>query len=254
VQDVLSDYHGSLQAIIDGTAEDAVRTLAGEGASLKAARDRAQEIRGAVTAAGLETIRLARTAAGGMSAALAERGENGALAAKTQALRERLTSATFYQVLPQIKQEAGDISAAYDAAYTALHNKRHAAFAAAMEDVKGNADWPALAGDVQNSVLSPLSLRACASPDLPAGATACRTCSATLAQMESDLAALPGLKSQVLARIHELTAPQEKIERVQVAEFFGGSLDTEAAVEEAVERLREHLLKLVAEKVKIILE
>jgi hypothetical protein len=51
-----------------------------------------------------------------------------------------------------------------------------------------------------------------------------------------------------------MTAPKEKLERVRLAEFFTEALESEEAVEKAVERLREHLLKLVSEGIKIILE
>ncbi|HPP76123.1 MAG TPA: hypothetical protein PLU88_13450, partial [Armatimonadota bacterium] len=73
-------------------------------------------------------------------------------------------------------------------------------------------------------------------------------------QMDSDLAAVGGLKGQVLARVQEITAPKQKVERIHLYNFFTDSLDSEEAVESAVERLKEHLLKLLAEGVKIVLE
>jgi len=88
--------------------------------------------------------------------------------------------------------------------------------------------------------------------------TQCLDCSATLSQMESDLAALSSLRAQVLARVQELTAPTEeqglRVERVKLAEFFTTTLDSEESVNEAIERLRDYLHKLVAQGVRIILE
>jgi hypothetical protein len=72
--------------------------------------------------------------------------------------------------------------------------------------------------------------------------------------MESDLAALDGLTAQVVKRVRELTMPEEQFERVRVAQFVDGTLDSEEAIEQAVEQLREHLLKLLASGVKIVLE
>jgi hypothetical protein len=76
--------------------------------------------------------------------------------------------------------------------------------------------------------------------------------------MESDIAALSFLKTQTVARVQELTIPPEvegaRTERVRAADFFVGSLDSEAAIKEAVERLTEYLLKLSAEGVRIIIE
>ena len=73
--------------------------------------------------------------------------------------------------------------------------------------------------------------------------------------MESDLAALDGLKSQAIARVQEITTPKEtRMERVRVAKFFAGSIDSEDAVTEAVKLLQDHLLKLLDEGVKIVVE
>jgi hypothetical protein len=76
--------------------------------------------------------------------------------------------------------------------------------------------------------------------------------------MESDLAAVSGLKAQVLVRVQELTTPAEetgsRVERVRLAEFFTEPLDSEESVNEALERLREHLHKLIAQGIRIVLE
>ena len=87
----------------------------------------------------------------------------------------------------------------------------------------------------------------------------CQTCLATLSQMESDLAALTGLKAQVLARIYQLVdtaakAAGTRVERVKIIEFFTEALDSEASVNDAIERLRDYLQKLVAEGAKVIVE
>jgi hypothetical protein len=108
---------------------------------------------------------------------------------------------------------------------------------------------------MRGPLLSPLSSRACAVLDLPDGALTCRTCSATVGQMESDLAALEGLKAQAMARLLEITTPKEtRMERVRVAKFFVGAIDSEDAVKDAVKHLQDHLLKLLDEGVKIVVE
>ena len=66
--------------------------------------------------------------------------------------------------------------------------------------------------------------------------------------------ALSGLKSQVLDRVLDIVE-QDHIEHVRLAAYFnGGVLDSEDAVQAATERLREDLLKLLAEGKKIVLE
>ena len=91
--------------------------------------------------------------------------------------------------------------------------------------------------------------------DLPDGALVCKKCSATLSQMESDLAALGGLFAQVVAQVQKLTTPPEtKVQRVRVSEFFGGAIENEDQVKQALARLQDHLLKLLDEGVKIVVE
>jgi hypothetical protein len=75
-----------------------------------------------------------------------------------------------------------------------------------------------------------------------------------MGQIESDLAALGGLKAQVIEHIQRVVAPEEHLKRVKLSEFFTETLESRQAIDDAVERLREHLLKLLAEGVKIILE
>jgi intracellular sulfur oxidation DsrE/DsrF family protein len=111
---------------------------------------------------------------------------------------------------------------------------------------------------MRDIVLSPLVSRACDSLELKENSVTCQVCRATIREMESDLAALYGLKAQVIARVQELIAPPKedgvRTVRVRLAEFFVGPLDSKATVEEAIKNLRDHLLKLSEEGVNIVVE
>jgi hypothetical protein len=50
------------------------------------------------------------------------------------------------------------------------------------------------------------------------------------------------------------TPPEVKIERVRVSEYFSGSFESADQVKKAVARLQDHLLKLLDEGVKIVVE
>ena len=72
--------------------------------------------------------------------------------------------------------------------------------------------------------------------------------------MESDLAALAGLKAQAVAQLVKLTTPKEtKVVPVRLSEFFT-ALDSEESIRQGAERLLDHLLKLFEEGVKIVVE
>ena len=60
--------------------------------------------------------------------------------------------------------------------------------------------------------------------------------------------------SHAIRALQELAAPEKKIVRVRVASVLGSVVETSEEVEQAVERLKEHLLKLLAEDTRIVLE
>ena len=82
----------------------------------------------------------------------------------------------------------------------------------------------------------------------------CKHCRATIAQMESEIAAVDTIKANVIRELQELASPEKKIVHVHVSEVLGNVVETPEDVEQAVERLKEHLLKLLAEDTRIVLE
>jgi hypothetical protein len=124
-----------------------------------------------------------------------------------------------------------------------------------LEKIKGRPEWSAVPESMRGPVLNPLVFRCCTDLDLPEGSLVCVRCRATLSQMESDLAALGGLFAQVITQIQKLITPSEvKVQRVRIAEFFSDAMETEEQVKQTIARLQDHLLKLLDEGVKIIVE
>jgi hypothetical protein len=169
-----------------------------------------------------------------------------------------LLSEEFYEHMAQIAQLAQEISDAYCSLYDESHKNRRAVFSQAVEELQNRPEWASIPQELAVSVLQPLTARACEHPTLPEGDTVCPNCRATVGQMETDLVALSGLKFQALDRVRSIGEP-DHIEHVRLARYFDGEvLDSEEAVqvatERATERLREDLLKLLAEGKKIVLE
>ena len=86
------------------------------------------------------------------------------------------------------------------------------------------------------------------------GAAACTTCRASLNEIEADTASAPNRKSAAIQAVASLLAPTERVERVRVASFLSGTISSPEDVEEAIQRLRDRLLKLLAEGVRVVLE
>jgi hypothetical protein len=166
-----------------------------------------------------------------------------------------LAAEDFYDRLSSIQKATQEILTAYRSVYEQKHRDRTEVFHAAVEKIKGRLEWEAVPDSMHEPVIGPLKSRCCPALDLPDGALTCKACGATLGQMDSDLAAQGGLFAQVVAQVQKLTAPpDQKVKRVRVVEFFSDSVETADQVRQAVTRLQDHLLTLLDEGVKIVLE
>ncbi len=254
VVNTVEEYKDTLNSIETGTVDDCVTILAGGGASLKAAHDRVRKIGDCLDEKGLLLLRNARRAAGEVWSILEAQGHTD-LQPRAETLRELLSTESLFDSLSSIKAASQEILGAFRTLYEARHADRTERFAAAIEKIMGRQEWTAVPETMQEPVLGPLKSRCCSEPHLPDGSTACKTCGATLNQMESDVAALSGLFAQVVAHVQKLiTPPEVKLKRVRVADFFAGAVEDEEQVRQAVARLQDHLLTMLAEGVKIVVE
>lgn len=254
--DTVEEYRQSLAGIQNAASDDCVRILAGEGKSFKENRQTIRQMRERIEYGAVAILQKARVALDEQWPVLQKRGVGATFDADN--LGHLIESPEFYDSLNEVAYETNEITTEYVALYSELHEKRATEFSNAIEEIKGRPDWSLVPEDVRDSVLSPLVQRACESLALEDGSTRCSNCHSTVSEMESDIAALSALKSQAIVRVQELTTPPEaegvRTERVRLAEFFVAPLDSEAAIKEAVDRLTEHLLKLSAEGVRIIVE
>jgi len=256
VTNVLGEYRTMLETVLNSASDDCVNMLAGEGLSIQALRDQVAAIRKATDDKGLARLSRMRMAADRLWPLLQAEGLDGALADHAQALRQKLDDGTYYQPSAALDEALKALDTAYRDLYRRRHGERQAAFAQAMDDVKAQPNWPLVPEEMQAPTLKPLTDRAGHKLDLPTDALACAACQASLSEMASDLAAVNALRSTVLLRVQQLTAPEEKIERVKITDVagVGHTLSTPEEVEELLDQLRDHLLRLIASGVKVVLE
>jgi len=247
-------YREELESITGGSADDCVSILAAGAVSLKEGRDRMRRIADALTEKGLEILQLARLAAGEMRLQLEAHGQ-AELAVKGQRVHDLIQSETFFEAMAEIESATKAVVAAYRALYEKTHADRAAQYQEAIDKIKGRPEWRQVPESMREPVLYPLASRGCAADDFPQTSLACAACRASVNQMESDLEALGGLFAKVVSEIQRLTTPPEvKIKRVRVADFLSGSFESPDQVRQAVARLQDHLLKLLDEGVKIVVE
>lgn len=268
VMDVLREYYTTLETVLNSASDDCVNMLAGEGASFQKLRDKVATIRKATDKQGLARLERMRVTTNDLWPALKSEGLNGKLADRAQVLKEHLENGTFYQTSAEVEEALTTIQGLYEHLYESRHEQRTAAFSEAVDDIKAQQSWLQLfptvedpeeereQSELQRTLLKPLTDRICDDFSLRDGTLTCQACKASLAEMESDLAAVNSLRSRVLLRVQELAAPEETVERVRVSEIagMGEMLSSPEDVDQLLEELRDHLLKLLASGVKVILE
>src|SRR5262249_55416016 len=145
-------------------------------------------------------------------------------------------------------------------AYLTLFDRRAEAYQKAIEEIKNRPEWEPVATtnkDLADSLLAPLIARVGAEADKAAVATGTGLGSASLTEMESDLAAVEGLRSSALVRLQELTMGGEKkapVRRVRVAAIFNRPIQTQEDLKAALKQLEDSLQKFIDEGAAIILE
>lgn len=251
--DFLTEFRVTLEGLIASAPDDVVKTFAGEGQEYAQDRERVRRIDEGTSGSNLKTLQQAQTVAAQLLPILeARKQEDDPVILAGTRLRDTLHSDNVYDRLADIGRDAAEVIRTYEALYADKHGQRQQVYQDAITAVEAHPDWDSLPEEAQQQVIALLKTRAC--QDLSLDGTLCRRCRATLDQIESDLAAVTGLRSRALARIDELTAPETPVARVRVAEFFGGAILDDEDLDRRLEALREHLHKLLAEGARIIFE
>ncbi len=273
ILDILSEYQNTLLAIIQGASDDVVNILAGEGESFKQIRNQVSQIRGALDEKGLERLRKARFAISQVWPMVRERiGEEiGELQDQATSIEDLLFDGSYYRFPTQLDAAISIISQAYKDIYVKRHKDRLAIYQDTLDYIRGLPDWSTLANELiaENGeeigngllaeVIEPISSRLCENNDFAEALKTglpCEVCGSSIPIIEADLIAVEGIRNQVIRQIQKMLEPEDKIERVRVAEVASSyqALATPEDVDKALEKLREHLLKLIDSGVRIILE
>ncbi|MDD5368154.1 MAG: BREX system P-loop protein BrxC [Anaerolineaceae bacterium] len=264
VVNLLEEYRSGLSTILQGASDDVVNILEGEGESFKKQRQQVGEIRVATNEAGLNRLHRARLSVNQVWPLLSERGAAPELETEVKELKSLLQDGSYYRFTAKVDQVIAKVENTYQNLYNEKHAERTKAYQAAIEIIKGMSEWaqisdptqPGALTSTQESILAPLQSRACQENLLGGGQLTCKVCGASMPQMESDMAAVEGLRKTAIRRVQDLVAPEEKIEHVRLSDVvnWGQTIENAEDVKQVVDELREYLLKLVASGAKVILE
>jgi hypothetical protein len=111
--------------------------------------------------------------------------------------------------------------------------------------------------EVAETLLIPLRARVGSKDDRDQVGAGTSLGASSLAEMESDLAAVEALKSSVFAKLQELAyggKGKAPIRRVRLSDLFNRPIETQKDLDAAIQQLRDALQKYIDEGAAILLE
>jgi hypothetical protein len=260
VTSMLSDYQQTLAGIQSSASDDCVRILTENGKDFRETRDKVRRLRELLNAEALGALRQARQATDQVWQRLAAHNPSAELGSTVDKLKHHLDSESFIDSWEEIATSTKTVLGAYRNAYCELFDRRKKSYESAIGEIKNRTEWAPLEANnfsMATTLLSPLQDRAGTDEDKEAVKGGTSLGKSSLTEMESDLAAVNGLKSSVLVRLQELSISSEKkapIRKVRVSEFFNRPIQTQVELDKALDLIRDSLQKFIDEGAIIILE
>ena len=260
VLSMLSEYQQTLAGIQSSASDDCVRILTENGKDFGETRDKVRKLRESLNAEAIGVLRQARQATDQVWQRLAAHNPSPELGTTVEKLKTHLASEQFIDSWDEIVASTKTVLDAYRTAYCDLFDRRKAIYESAIGEIKNRTEWAPLEANNSSmaaTLLSPLQGRVGTDDDKEDVAEGKSLGKSSLTEMESDLAAVDGLKSSVLVRLQELSIGGEKkapIRKVRVSEFFNRPIQTQAELDKALDLIRDSLQKCIDEGAIIILE
>jgi len=260
VTPLLTEYQQTLAGIQASASDDCVRILTETGAIFGETREKVRKLRDAISERALGVLRQARMATEVVWQRLSAHGPSAEVGQCVSDLNGLLTSEQFAEHIDDIAAKTKTVLEAYRGAYLALFDRRAEAYQKVTEEIKNRPEWEPLARtnkDLADALIAPLRTRIGDEADRAAVACGTGLGNASLTEMESDLAAVDGLRSSVLVKLHELSIGSEvkpPVRRFRLGEIFNRPIQTQQDLESAIGQIRDSLQKFIDEGATVILE
>jgi hypothetical protein len=257
---MLTDYQQTLAGVQSSTSDDCVRTLTESGRDFGTTRERVRKLRESLDAQALEELRRARMAINQVWQRLAGHGALPDAENAVVRLKNLLKSENFIDSWAEIVAHTDQIMDAYRIVYCELFDRRKHAYESAVGEIRNRSEWVPLEASNPSmaiSLLSQLQSRIGIEEDREGVAQARSLGRASLTEMESDLAAVDGLRSSVLVKLQELSIGSETkapVRKVRVSQYFNRPIETQDDLKTAIKLIEETLQKCIDEGAIIILE
>jgi hypothetical protein len=257
---MLSEFQQTLIGIQSSATDDCVRILTENGKEFGEIRDKVRKLRDSLDGEALSVLRQARQAIDQVWNRLAAHNPYPELVTTVEKLKTLLGSEQFIESWEDIAAHTKTVLTAYRTVFCELFDRRKQSYESAIGEIKNRTEWGPLEStnpSMAASLLSPLQGRVGTDEDKESVTEGKSLGRASLTEMESDLAAVDGLKSSVLVKLQELSIGGDKkapIRKVRVSEFFNRPIETQAELDKALDLIRDSLQKCIDEGAIIILE
>ena len=257
---LLSEYQQTLIGIQSSSSDDCVRILTENGPEFGRTRDRVRKLRDSLSEKAIDALQEARKATNQLWQRLSSHGPSLEVATSVEQLNTLIESEQFTSSWDAIALHTKRVQDEYKKTYLGLFERRKALYESAIGEVKNRNEWEPLEStnpSIAQSLLSPLVTRVGSEDDLSEVNEGTSLGKASLTEMESDLAAVEGLKSTALIQLQELSIGSEKkgpVRKVRVAEFFKSPIQTQQELDKALAIFGDSLQKCIDEGAIIILE
>ncbi|MDA8146474.1 MAG: hypothetical protein M0Z27_10505, partial [Thermaerobacter sp.] len=251
-----SEQLGELEQVIEGLLsggdEDLVQSFADQGEELTARLRRLPAVEVALQPANQALVRRCRGLLQVWPEYLRQAGEAAQAVESGRLVQEILAGESLFERLADLTTAERAASKAYADFYATRHAAREKAFAGLLQELMNLPGWTELPAPAREQLTDPLRRRSCAAQEMDG--TCCKACRASLAQMESDLAAAPYLGEKAKEGLLQLLRPAQTVERLRAARYFGSSVETPEELEAGIQGLREDCEKLLAQGARVIIQ
>ena len=242
--EVLEGAINQIRSICSGDESNAIITFKNSHRELKEALQRASDIQQALTEPRLRDLDRAREVLDKKWPFLREEPDlDESFSEHAEELEDLMQRETFFRELPAIERDTRELEEEYERRHEQAVDQRTRAYEEALEELHSMPEWSKLEKEKRESVAGRIKERA----------ETYGTDSKSVPMLRTEREACPGLLEETREKVMRLVDGQ-RVERVKVAKFFQGGIETEEQLEEALKGLREECEKLIGAGKKILLQ
>ncbi|MCI0516021.1 BREX system P-loop protein BrxC [candidate division KSB1 bacterium] len=252
--ELVREFKDELETILNSSSDDCVNTLAGQGATYKVRRDQMAQLKSNLTKTNIDILLHGKLIIQHIWPVLKHYTLNGELENKLNALEQLFANGALYQNVEEIRLHAEAVFNAYHDLYQKSHVQRYEKIEVTIDKLKGDPAFSTLDAAQQQSLLFNFQRRSC--HDLKLNwSDRCENCQATLQQLESDILSINGLLDEAIQQIQKLTAPATRPTiTISVNHYLRGEFQSADELEQALERLKEEVIKHLLEGKSVYLQ